>query len=90
MESIRDLPDVDFAVNSTGITIFSNKFLKTPRFVPFDVTGFVDIDYVVQPKGVTLYCSRLKKARFVPFDVEAILSSGTFFRVKNKKRTMSI
>jgi hypothetical protein len=84
MESIRDLPDVDFAVNSTGITIFSNKFLKTSRFVPFDVTGFVDIDYVVQPKGVTLYCSRLNNVLF-PLMSRQFLAPAPFSELKIKR-----
>lgn len=93
------MPTIDFTVTSNGITIFSDKYLKTPRFVPFDLAGkcqlcksdAVDLDYVIQPYGCIFYCNRLKRERFVPFDISAKMEEGcTFFRVKTRGRSMNI
>ena len=96
----KDIPAVEFIVNSNGITIFSINHLKMPRFVQFDIPGkcqncksdAVEIDYVVQPNGVTIYCSRLKRECFVEFDYPRITRAGTttFFRVKIKGKIFNI
>ena len=93
------MPTIDFTVASNGITVYSDKFLKMPRFVPFDFAGkcqlcksdAIDLDYVIQPHGCIIYCNRMKRERFVPFDYATKLEEGcTFFRVKTRGRSMNI
>ena len=96
----KDIPSIEFAVNSNGITVFSINYLKVPRFIQFDIPGkcqncksdAAEIDYVVQPNGVTVYCSRLKHECFVEFDNLAVISPGTttFFRIKIKGKIFNI
>lgn len=93
------MPTIDFTVASSGITVYSDKYLKMPRFVPFDFAGkcqlcksdAIDLDYVIQPHGCIIYCNRMKRERFVPFDYSTKLDDGcTFFRVKTRGRSMNI
>lgn len=92
------LPEIDFNILSTGITIKSNDRLSTPRFIPYDQAGRckecrgteVEIDFIVTKDGVTLYCSRIKGSRFVAFDTPYELPGHCFFRIKNKGRVFNI
>ena len=71
-----DFPEIEFNVNTMGVTVYCPKHLKTPRFVPWDQpgrcstcrSGTVELDYVIQPEGVTLFSNRLKSDTWVPFD----------------------
>ena len=90
-----ELPEIEFNLNSSGITIFC-PLLNTPRFVPFDQKGRcpvcksdnVEIDYILQPEGVTIMCSRFKKEKFVKFDVEeGSLRDIMNFRIKSRSKT---
>ena len=92
------LPEIDFNILSTGITIKSNDRLSTPRFIPFDQAGRckeckateVEVDFIVTKDGVTLYCSRIKGSRFIAFDAAYELPGHCFFRIKNKGRVFNI
>lgn len=92
------LPEIDFNILSTGITIKSNDRLSTPRFIPYDQGGRckeckateVEVDFVVTKDGVTLYCTRIKGSRFVAFDRPYELPGHCFFRIKNKGRVFNI
>ena len=83
------LPEVDFNITSSGITLIASERLSTPRFIPFDQTGKcreckgteAEIDFIVTKEGVTVYCTRLKGLRFVPFDTIYELPGHCFFRV---------
>jgi hypothetical protein len=93
------IPDVNFLVNYSGITVVSAR-LNTPRFVPFDrvkgrcdecKSNLLDIDYAVQNEGVTIICSRMKQPKFVQFDIiEPMGGSKCFFRVKFQGKTLNV
>ena len=71
-------PEIEFNVNTMGVTVYCPRHLKTPRFVPWDQpgrcsscrSGSVELDYFIQAEGVTIFSSRLKSdgKSFVPFD----------------------
>jgi hypothetical protein len=92
------LPEIDFNILSTGITINSNERLSTPRFIPYDQCGRcreckateVELDFIVTKDGVTVYCSRIKGPKFVAFDNTYELPGYCFFRIKNKGRVFNI
>nr|CAD2191199.1 unnamed protein product [Meloidogyne enterolobii] len=91
------LPEVLFAVSSSGVTISSPRLI-TARFVEFDLAGKcksckgenVDIDFIVTPKDVTLYCNRLKSEKVVMFDHIYEIPQQCVFRVKSKGRNYNI
>jgi hypothetical protein len=92
------LPEIEFSVNSFGVTIFSN-YLNTPRFVPFDHKGRctqcksdnVDLDYAIHDTGVILYCSRLKKELFIHFDrAPMVPKDGAIVRVKSRSKAFNV
>ena len=95
MKSI--IPDIDFSLNTNGITIYS-EFLNTPRFVPFDNKGRcnrcksdnVEFDFAVHDTGIIIYCSRFKKEVFVAFDIPMIPTDGAFLRVKSRLKSFNI
>ena len=92
-----ELPDVEFILNSNGITVFC-PYLETPSFVPFDQKGKcptcksdnVEIDYVVQPEGVTIYSTRMKDKKFVAFDRQREFRDRSYMRVKTRSRPYNI
>ena len=75
MSANNILPEIEFYVNSSGVTIFCTQLI-TPRFVPFDQKGRcptcksdnVELEYIIQTEGITLVCPRFKKDKFVQFD----------------------
>lgn len=91
------LPEIDFNILSTGITI-SSKRLNTPRFLPFDQPGKcrecrsteAEIDFVVAKEGVTVFCNRIKGSRFVQFDRINDLPGYCFFKIRNKGRVCQV
>jgi hypothetical protein len=91
------IPEVDFSVSATGITITSDR-LMTPKFVPFDIAGrcttcksdVVEIDYSVTPNGVTIQCPRLKSVKYVIFDFRYNLPNQCVFRVRTRGRVFNI
>uniref|UniRef100_A0A183C3B0 Uncharacterized protein n=1 Tax=Globodera pallida TaxID=36090 RepID=A0A183C3B0_GLOPA len=72
--------------------------LSTPRSIPFDESGKcrsckateVELDTMITKEGVTIWCSRIKNAQFVPFDVVYDLPGHCFFRIKNKARVFNV
>nr|CAD2124570.1 unnamed protein product [Meloidogyne enterolobii] len=92
------IPEIEFNVNTNGITLQAKSRLSTPRFLPFDQCGRcrecksieVEIDFVVTKEGVTVYCNRIKGNRFVPFDSIYDMPGHCFFRIKNKGRVLNI
>nr|CAD2193084.1 unnamed protein product [Meloidogyne enterolobii] len=92
------LPEVDFNISSSGITVLSSR-LTTPRFIPYDQSGRckecksteVEIDFIVTKEGVTIYCTRIGSGtRFVPFDTVYELPTHCFFKVRNKGRVFNV
>nr|CAD2163974.1 unnamed protein product [Meloidogyne enterolobii] len=91
------IPEVLFTVSSSGVTISSPR-LMTARFVEFDMAGKcksckgenVDIDFIVTPKDVTLYCNRLKSEKVVMFDHIYEIPQQCIFRVKSRGKNFNI
>ena len=95
-------PEIDFVPHSTGITVYSQKRLKTPRFIPFDVrvqckhckSSDVDVDYIIDPSGVTISTNRMKRQKFVPFDMPPPLDSdektGSTIRIKSRRKRFTL
>jgi hypothetical protein len=83
------LPEVDFVISATGLTVISSERLETPRFLPFENGGKckecksndIEVDFCVEKGGVHVYCNRFKGARFVPFDRIHDLPCHCFFKV---------
>jgi hypothetical protein len=87
-------PEIEFVLNSHGITLFSNYFVN-PRYILFEQKGRcptcksdnVEVDYAIHNSGVVIFCSRIKKEVFIQFvkmpmvpKVEAIVR----FRARSK------
>jgi len=92
------LPEVDFNISSSGITVLSSR-LTTPRFIPYDHSGRckecksteVEIDFIVTKEGITIHCTRIGSGtRFVPFDTVYDLPTHCFFKIKNKGRVFNV
>ena len=97
-KEFRQIPEIDFKVSSTGITVLCPRFY-TPRFIQFDVTGrcescradSTEIDFLVTVDGVTIYCSRMRQPIFVPFDYKyMVLPNYCLFRVKTRGKIFNI
>jgi len=92
------LPEVDFNITTTGVTVHASNRLSMPRVIPFDNQGKckecksseVELDFVVTKEGVTLFCTRMKGSRFVPFDSIHDLPDHCFFKIKNKGRVFNV
>ena len=86
-----ELPEIDFAVSASGITIHSKRF-KEARFLEFDVKGrcklcksnTVDVEYYVTEGGLEVCSSRFKTRRFIFFDNSAPLPNRAIFWVRSK------
>lgn len=91
------IPIVSFSATTNGLTISSPK-LNTPRFVPFDISGKcttcraddVEIDYVITIKGIHIISNRLKKEKFVAFDIIERFGETNVFRFKTRRKVFSI
>lgn len=97
-KEFKQIPEIDFKVSSTGITVLCSRFY-TPRFIQFDITGkcescradSAEIDFLVTIDGVTIYCSRMRQPIFVPFDYRYIaLPHYCLFRVKTRGKIFNI
>ena len=97
MKYPKILPEVEFNISSTGITISSIRY-TTPRFIPYDQGGKcrkcksteVELDFIIVKEGVVVYCTRFEGSRFVPFDLLYDLPGHCFFKVKNKGRVFNV
>jgi len=91
------LPEIELFVSSIGITIASPN-LTTPRWVPFDLKGrcnicygsTVEVDYVLQPDGITIFCSRLKKEKYINFDKKLEIDSKSMYRLRTRNKVYNI
>lgn len=94
----RQIPEVDFKISTTGITIICSRFY-TPRFVQFDIKGkcenckadSAELDFLVTIDGITIYCNRMRQPIFVPFDYKYVsLPQYCLFRVKTRGKVFNI
>lgn len=78
---------------------FSPESLATPRFVPWDLpgrctrckSGTVEIDYIIQEQGVTIFSARLKGGeRFIAFDKIAKFGDQAFMRIRARNKILNI
>lgn len=91
------LPEVDFAITSSGITLTSER-LTTPRFLPFDHPGKcrecksseASVDFMVCKEGVTIFSDRIRGSRFVRFDAVHDLPDYCFFKIRSKSRVFTV
>ena len=92
------VPEVDFKLSSTGITIMCPRFY-TPRFMPFDIVGRcnvcksdnAEIDFLITIDGITIYCNRLKQPKFIQYDYKyESFPQFCLFRVKTKGKVFNI
>ncbi|KAF7627112.1 hypothetical protein Mgra_00009622 [Meloidogyne graminicola] len=91
------IPEVVFTTSSTGITISSSR-LNTSRFIEYDFIGkcrtckgeSIDIDFIVTPRSVTLYCNRMKSEKVILFDIVYDIPQHCVFRVKAKGKSYNI
>jgi hypothetical protein len=91
------IPDIDFTVNATGLTMRSKR-LTTPRYVPWDLPGrcsrcksqVAEVDYLLQPHGLTLYCNRLRGPKWVPFDVIRQWRAGQAVRIRSRNKVLNL
>jgi hypothetical protein len=92
------LPAIDFHVTSNGITVSASERLSTPKFLEFDTTGRcrncrgteAELDFIVTKEGVTIYCTRFREKRFIPFDSVNDLPGHCFFKIRNKGRVFNV
>jgi hypothetical protein len=98
MAPIMELPSIEFAIHSFGVALFSPNFTM-PRFIPFDIKGrcrgckgdMVELDYVVQPIGVTVFCSRMKEEKFIEFDKKPFMpDDDAIIRIRSRSRAFSM
>jgi hypothetical protein len=91
------LPEVDFSVSTTGITIHSGRFSE-PRYLEFEQkgkcrlckSGTVDIEYYIDTNGVGIFSSRFDGPRYVAFDYPVDLPGQCVFRVRSKGQSYMI
>lgn len=96
--SQKILPAIDFQITCNGITVNASERLRNPRFLPFDIHGRcsgcrgteAELDFIVTKEGITIYCSRFRGKRFVPFDVINDLPGHCFFKIRNKGRVFNV
>lgn len=71
----------------------------TPRFIPWDLpgrctrckSGTVEIDYIIQNQGVSIYSSRLKGGeRFVSFDKPVEFNEYGYIRIKSRNKILNL
>ena len=71
----------------------------TPRFIPWDLpgrcsrckSGTVEVDYVIQPSGVSIFSTRLKGGeRFLPFDQVRDIDGGQWMRISARNKVFNL
>src|SRR3954463_15087351 len=99
MKKKNETPDIEFQVNASGMTIFSPIHLNTPRYLQWDLPGrctrcnssLVEIDYVIQPNGVSIFCTRLSAGeQFIVFDNELEFDQNATVRLKARNKVLNI
>ncbi|KAL3078628.1 hypothetical protein niasHT_035111 [Heterodera trifolii] len=83
-----------------GVTVYCPRHLQTPRFVPWDQpgrcsicrSGTVELDYIIQPEGVTIFSNRLKTdgENFVPFDTIVDFADRAKFRIRARNKVFTL
>jgi hypothetical protein len=98
-EPKKKLPDIDLVATASGITVYCPNWLKTPRYIPYDVRGQcpqckgadLDVDYVLLQTGLTISANRMKATIFVPFDsAPANYMHDGIIRIKNRRKHFTI
>lgn len=73
--------------------------MLTPRFIPWDLpgrctrckSGTVEIDYIIQPQGVSIFSSRLKGGeRFLAFDKQVDIPDRAVMRIKARNKVLNL
>lgn len=73
--------------------------MATPRFVPWDLPGrcsrckscSVEIDYIIQDQGVSIFSPRLKGGeRFIAFDKITKFGEHGFIRIRARNKVLNI
>jgi hypothetical protein len=99
MKKKSETPDIEFQVNASGMTVFSPIRLNTPRYLQWDLPGrctrchssIVEIDYVIQPNGVSIFCSRLSAGEhFIAFDKEMEFDENATVRLKARNKVLNL
>jgi hypothetical protein len=92
------LPEVEIVANSSGLTLYCPKGLKTPRFIPFDLKGQcqhcrssdLEVDYMVDQAGISVSTNRMKKTQYIPYDLMGEFSpeGAIVARIRRKHFTL--
>uniref|UniRef100_A0A183C7L2 Integrase catalytic domain-containing protein n=1 Tax=Globodera pallida TaxID=36090 RepID=A0A183C7L2_GLOPA len=95
-----EFPEIEFNVNTMGLTVYCPRHLKTPRLVPWDQPGrcsrcrsaTVELDYFIQAEGVTVFSTRLKNGgeNFVPFDEIVDFGDNAKFRIRSRNKVFTL
>uniref|UniRef100_A0A914H7L5 Uncharacterized protein n=1 Tax=Globodera rostochiensis TaxID=31243 RepID=A0A914H7L5_GLORO len=96
----QEFPEIEFNVNTMGLTVYCPRHLKTPRLVPWDQpgrcsrcrSGTVELDYFIQAEGVTVFSTRLKNGgeNFVPFDEIVDFGDNAKFRIRSRNKVFTL
>jgi hypothetical protein len=90
--------EIYMTLGANGITFSCHKRFKTARFVPFDVRSKCptcggdsgEIEYMIEPTGITVHCNRLADEKFVPFDVVEEFNPNTKLYLKCFRKKFTI
>uniref|UniRef100_A0A914GRN5 Uncharacterized protein n=1 Tax=Globodera rostochiensis TaxID=31243 RepID=A0A914GRN5_GLORO len=95
-----EFPEIEFNVNTMGLTVYCPRHLKTPRLVPWDQpgrcsrcrSGTVELDYFIQAEGVTVFSTRLKNGgeHFVPFDEIVDFGDNAKIRIRSRNKVFTL
>uniref|UniRef100_A0A914HAF5 Integrase catalytic domain-containing protein n=1 Tax=Globodera rostochiensis TaxID=31243 RepID=A0A914HAF5_GLORO len=95
-----EFPEIEFNVNTMGLTVYCPRHLKTPRLVPWDQpgrcsrcrSGTVELDYFIQAEGVTVFSTRLKNRgeHFVPFDEIVDFGDNAKIRIRSRNKVFTL
>uniref|UniRef100_A0A914IGL4 Uncharacterized protein n=1 Tax=Globodera rostochiensis TaxID=31243 RepID=A0A914IGL4_GLORO len=96
----QEFPEIEFNVNTMGLTVYCPRHLKTPRLVPWDQpgrcsrcrSGTVELDYFIQAEGVTVFSTRLKNGgeHFVPFDEIVDFGDNAKIRIRSRNKVFTL
>jgi hypothetical protein len=92
------LPEVELVAHSSGLTVYCQKRLKTPRYIPFDQkgqcptcrSGDLEADYMINQNGITISTNRMKQASFIPYDMSGEFAEDGGIVVKFRRKHITI
>jgi hypothetical protein len=95
----RVLPELEITANASGLTLSSLKGFKTPRYLPYDKKGQcelchssdLELDYMVDSSGITIWTNRNKHPRYMAFDViggEFSIEGAVIAKIRRKNFTL--